>query len=206
MKSEGRRIKWNFSSFILLPSSFGMKNRTMSTITLLWNTTWRGGALGLLAGTMLGTTYGAIFANALFLFGLAQTPFDLRADDIPRALGAIVILALIGAVMGALFGVPTGLLVGSLNGLLVGLITRAFFFPPRDARTYRRVIAMTSALFTAIASWVGFLAIMLFYANREKANVPMLAVIAVIPALIAGIAAAFISRVIARGYEKERAK
>lgn len=170
----------------------------MSTIKLFWNTTWRGGAWGLLAGTMLGTAYGAIFANALFLFGLAQAPLDLRADDIPRALGAILVLALIGAVMGALFGVPTGLIVGSLNGLLVGVLTRAFFFPPRDARTYRRVIALASALFTVIASWLGFLAIMLFYANREKANVPMLAVIVLIPALIAGIAAALISRVIAR--------
>ncbi|MCI0475567.1 MAG: hypothetical protein L0Y55_04920 [Anaerolineales bacterium] len=178
----------------------------MSTIKLLWNTTWRGGAWGLLGGTMLGTAYGAIFANALFLFGLAQAPFDLRGDDIPRAFAAILVLALIGAVMGALFGVPTGFVVGALNGLLIGIITRAFFFPLRDARTYRRVIAVVSALFTVIASWLGFLVIMLFYANREKANVEVLAVGVLIPALIAGIVAALISRVIAWWYEKESAK
>ncbi len=174
----------------------------MTTGRLLWGMTWRGGAWGLLGGTMLGTAYGAVLANALFLSGLAQAPFNPQLDDIPRALVAIVILALIGAVMGALFGVPTGLLVGSLNGLLVGILTRAFFFPRRDARTYRRVIATASALFTAIASWLGFLAIMLFYANREKANVPILAVGVLIPALIAGVGAGFLSRIISHWYEQ----
>lgn len=175
--------------------------REMSTRKLLWGMTWRGGALGLLGGTMLGTAYGAIFANALLLARLAQEWQTLSAENFVPGLAAVLLLALIGAVMGALFGVPTGLLVGALNGLLVGVLTRAFFFPPRDARTYRRVIALASALFTGIASWIGFLAIMLFYANREKADVPMLAVIVLIPALIAGVAAAFISRVIARWYE-----
>jgi hypothetical protein len=158
---------------------------------------------GLLGGTMLGTAYGAVFANALFLFGLAaQSPFNLQLDDSPRAFVAIAILALIGAVMGALFGVPTGFVVGVLNGLLIGIATRAFFFPLRDARTYRRVIAAASASFTGIASWFGFLAIMLFYANREKANVPMLAVIVLIPALIAGVGAGLLSRMFSRWHEQ----
>ncbi len=173
----------------------------MSTAKLFWNTTWRGGAWGLLAGTMLGTAYGAVFANVLLLSGLfAQMPTAFESSDALRVGVVIPFLALIGAIMGALFGVPTGFVVGALNGLLIGMITRAFFFPPRDARTYRRVIATTSALFTGIASWLGFFAIMLFYANRDKANVPILAVGVLIPALIAGVAAAFISREIARWY------
>ena len=174
----------------------------MTTARLLWGMTWRGGAWGLLGGTMLGTAYGAIFANVLFLFGLAaQAPFNLQLDDIPRALVATLVLALIGAIMGALFGVPTGFAVGALNGLLIGIITRVLFFPRRDARTYHRVIATASALFTAIASWLGFLAIMLFYANREKANVGTLAVGVLIPALIAGVSAGFMSRMITHWYE-----
>jgi uncharacterized membrane protein len=174
----------------------------MATTKLLWNTTWRGGAWGLLGGTTLGTAYGAIFANGLFLFGLAHAPFNLQLDDIPRAFAAILILARIGAVMGALFGVPVGTAVGLLNGLLVGLITRVFFFPLRDARTYRRVIAMASAAFTGVASWLGFFAIMLFYANREKANIGVLAVSVLIPALIAGVGAGLLSRMLSRWYEQ----
>ena len=168
---------------------------------------WRGGAFGLLAGTMLGTAYGALFANILLFFGmLTQSSAEFQSDDIPRAIIAVLFLALIGAVMGALFGVPTGFAVGLLNGLLIGGITRVFFFPLHDARTYRRVIALISAVFTAIASWLGFFAIMFFYANREKANVPVLAAIVIIPALIAGIAAAFISQIGVRWYERESTK
>lgn len=173
----------------------------MTTVKLLFGTTWRGAAWGLLGGTMLGTAYGAIFANVLFAFGLAaQAPFEIKLDDIPRAIAGVLILALIGSVMGALFGVPTGFIVGLLDGLLVGIVTRLFFFPLRDAKTYRRVIAIVCAVFTTMASWLGFFAIMLFYANREKANVPALALAVTLPALIAGIASAFISRVIARWY------
>ncbi|MBI5302584.1 MAG: hypothetical protein HY868_10635 [Chloroflexi bacterium] len=179
----------------------------MTTIKLLFGTTWRGGAWGLLGGTMLGTAYGAIFANVLFAFGLAaQAPFDLQRDDIPRAIVAVLVLALIGSVMGALFGVPTGLVVGLLDGLLIGIVTRVFFFPLKDAKTYRRVIAITCAVFTTIAAWLGFFAIMLFYADRDKANVGTLALAVTLPALIAGVASAFISRVIARWYEQESAR
>lgn len=179
----------------------------MKISKLLWGTTWRGGAWGLLAGTMLGTFYGAIFANGLFFFGwLSQAPIEFHGEDAPRAIFAMFLMALIGSVTGALFGVPTGFVVGLLNGLLLGIITRAFFYPLRDAQTYRRVIILTSAAFTAIASWLGFFVIMLFYANTAKANVPVLALGGVIPALIAGIAAALISRLIARWYERQSAK
>jgi len=179
----------------------------MTTARWLWGMTWRGGAWGLLAGTMLGTAYGAVFANGLFFFGLlSQAPAEFHGEDVPRAIVAVLLLALIGSVMGALFGVPTGFVVGLLNGLLLGIVTRAFFYPLRDARTYRRVIALISVGFTAIASWLGFFAIMLFYANTEKANVPVLAIGVIIPALIAGIAAGFISQMGARWYERESAK
>lgn len=179
----------------------------MTTTKLLWGMTWRGGALGLLAGTMLGTFYGAVFANSLFFFGLlAQAPGEFRSDNVPSAIFAAFLMALIGSIIGGIFGIPTGFVVGVLNGLLLGIIARTFFYPLRDAKTYRRVIAPTSAVFTAIASWLGFFAIMLFYANRENANVPALAIGVIVPALIAGIAAAFISQIGARWYEKESAK
>lgn len=179
----------------------------MTTARLLWGMTWRGGALGLFAGTMLGTTYGALFANALLLVGLDRNGlFVLTPNQISGGLAAILVMALIGMVMGGLFGVPTGFIVGLLNGLFVGLITRLFFYPLQNARLYRWTIGIVSGLFVVLASLGGFLAIALFYANASRANVPVIAALLVIPALIAGIAAVFLSRVITRWYEKESAK
>jgi len=175
----------------------------VKTFDLLWGTTWRGGAFGLVAGTMGGTAYGAVFANALLFFGLAtQAAANFQRDDIPRALVSMLFLALIGAVVGALFGVPTGIVVGIANGLLIGILTRAFFYPPKNTPAYRWALAIVSALFTAITAWICFIGIMLFYANRNAANVPVLAVIVLIPALIAGVGAGRLSRLIARWYTK----
>jgi len=129
-------------------------------------------------------------------------PVAFESSDALRVGVAIPFLALIGAIMGGVFGIPTGAVVGVLNGLLLGIVTRAFFYPLRDVRTYRRVIAVTSAVCTTIASWLSFFAIMLLYVNEAKANLGGLAIFVVIPALIAGIAAAFISQIGARWYER----
>ena len=173
----------------------------MTTGKILWGAIWRGGAWGLLAGTMIGTAYGALFANGLFAFSMISEADKMTSKDIPSGIVAIVVLALIGAVMGALFGVPTGFVVGVANGLLVGIITRLFFSPLKNARAYRWTLAIVSGLFTATGSFIGFMLIMLSYANRDEANVPVLAVGVLIPAVIGGIAAGLISRLIARWYE-----
>lgn len=179
----------------------------MTTFKLLFGTTWRGGVFGLIAGTALGLLYGAVFFNALLFFGwLSEMPVNFESSDALRMGVVVPFLALIGAIMGGAFGIPTGFAVGLLNGLLVGLITRLFFFPLRDTRTYRRTIMLISTVFTAIASWFGFYAMMLLYANIEKANVPMLALIITLPAVIAGMAAGLISQIGARWYERELTK
>jgi hypothetical protein len=175
----------------------------MTTARLLWGMKWRGGAWGLLAGTLLGSAYGAVFAVVVDLYALSlRFPYLGEASDAPRALVGALFLALVGAIIGALFGVPTGLLVGASNGLLLGVLTRALFYPLKDARIYRRVVALVSAVFAGIAAWVCFVALALFYANRSAANVDMIVVIVAIPALIAGVSAGFISRFIARWYER----
>lgn len=173
----------------------------MPTLSLIWNALWRGGAWGLLTGTVLGAAYGAIFANVLLFLGLvSQAAAQFRPDDLPRAYAAVLFLALIGSVAGALFGVPTGLIVGILDGLLIGVLTCAFFYPLNNVARHRRVTAIISAVFTAAASWLCFVGIMLFYANRARANVPVLMLLVTIPALIAGAAGWFVARRIARWY------
>lgn len=179
----------------------------MTTINLLFGTTWRGAAWGLLVGTFGGSAFGALFGNVLvFGVGLMRQPADLGLSDIPTAIAAVGVLALIGSVMGALFGVPTGFVVGLLNGLLVGIVTRIFFFPLKNVRAYRIVIALVSLIFTTLASWVGFMLIMILYAKQDKANFTGLGIFVALPALIAGIGAGLICQIGARWYEKESAK
>lgn len=174
----------------------------MTTTRLLFGTTWRGAAWGLLVGTFGGSAFGALFGNALvFGVGLLRQPADLSLSDIPTAIAAVGVLALIGSVMGALFGVPTGFVVGLLNGLLVGIVTRVLFFPLKNVRVYRIVIALMSMVFTMLTSWVGFMLIWILYANEDKANMAGLAVMSVLPALIAGVGAGLISQIGARWYE-----
>jgi len=176
----------------------------MKTTRLLFGTTWRGAAFGLLVGTFGGTAFGALFGNAL-VFGVAllkQPPQDLGFNDLPAAIGAMVVLALIGSVMGAMFGMPTGVAVGLMDGLLVGIVTRLFFFPLKNARVYRLVIAVMSFVVTTPVSWIAFMLIWLLFANQGKADLMGLGAISVLPALVAGISAGLISQIGARWYEK----
>ena len=179
----------------------------MTTLKIILGTSWRGAGLGLLAGTLGGSSYGAIFANVLLAFGiLSQAPFEVKPQELVGALAAILIFALIGSVMGALFGVPSGLVVGIALGVLLGLLTRAFFYPLKNVQRYRWTIAIVSGLFTAPIAWFCFFSIMLFYANRDAADVRGLAVIVLVPALIAGVGAGLMSRLIANWYESESKK
>lgn len=178
----------------------------MTTGKLLWGMTWRGGALGLLTGALGGSFFGALFANGLFVFGMVSQASPLTAKDMPAGIVAIGFLALIGGVVGALFGVPTGFVVGLMDGLLVGSVTRLFFYPLKNARAYRWTLALVSAAFTSVMAWLCFVGIALFYANRNAANIGAVMLIFILPALVSGIAAGFISRLIARWYQKESAQ
>lgn len=194
-------LRWK--GVFILDCKLQILDLTMTTTRLLFGATWRGGGLGLVAGAMGGATYGALFANAMFFIGFiteSQLPPELK--DAPGAIAAVVILAFIGSVMGAMFGMPVGALVGLLDGLLIGIVTRLFFFPLRDAKIYRRVMALICFIVTASASWVGFMLIWIFLSNQGKANFTVFSLISAIPALIAGVAATLLSRVIARWYER----
>lgn len=184
-----------------------MKTQSISTFKLVWGTTWRGAAFGLLVGTFGGSWFGALFGNVL-VFGvglLKQPPQDLGLKDVPAAIGAMLFLALIGAVMGTMFGMPTGVIVGLMDGVLVGIITRLFFYPLKNARVYRVVIAVISFIVTTPVSWVGFMLIWLLFSNDGKADLMGLGAISGLPALVAGISAALISQIGARWYEKQSA-
>lgn len=174
----------------------------MPTLSLIWNALWRGGAWGLLTGTLLGSVYGAIFGTVVYLFVvIAQDPARIPLDNLPRALLGMRLLPVIGSVVGALFGVPTGLIVGLIGGLLIGVLTRAFFYPLHDAARHRRATVIVSGIFTAAASWLCFVGIMVFYANRARANIPVLMLLVTIPALIAGAAGWLVAWHITRSYE-----
>lgn len=166
----------------------------MSTLKFFLRTIARSTLFGLIAGVSGGTTFGVIFANVLLIGGVAAqdlSAFNIR--DIPGAIFAVLFFALIGSVLGSMFGMPAGLVVGVLDGLLVAIMTRLFFYPPKNPRTHRIVISLISALFTGVTAWFCFFSIALFYANRAKADVAGIAGIMLVPALIAAAYGWFIA-------------
>ncbi len=180
----------------------------MTTRKLLWGMTRRGAVWGLLTGTLGGAAYGVVFTNGLYIFVMIFQPELLQSKNEPTGITAFVLLVLFGAIMGVLFGLPIGLLVGILDGLLIGIVTRVLFYPLRHVRAYRWTVVLVSAVFTGIATWFGFMQIELFLEMmaRSESDFNRLVIFFLVPALIASVAAAFISRSIARWYETETQK
>lgn len=70
----------------------------------------------LLAGALLGATYGALILSAIALPLPGNGAYDPAA-----AVGALPFLVGLGLVFGGLFGAPTGLLVGLVGGVAAGI-------------------------------------------------------------------------------------
>ncbi len=180
----------------------------MTTRRLLWGMTWRGAVWGLLTGTLGGAAYGVIFMNGLYIFIMIFQSEMLQSKNEPTGITAIVLLVLFGAIMGVLSGLPVGLLVGIFDGLLIGIVTRVLFYPLKHVGAYRWTLALVSAMFTGIVAWFGFMQIASFLEkmDRSEADFSRLVIFFLVPALVAGVAAAFISGSIARWYETETRK
>ena len=167
----------------------------MTTGKLLWGTTWRGGVWGVLAGGILGAIYGPILIVILTIeSALTNT---LSSNDV-RSIGGLSLFAL---VVGVIFGAAIGAFAGALNGLLIGILTRLVFSPSNNAARYRLIVAIASALFTGITALLGLLAILLLIMGTTPDPQELILFIT-LPALIAAIAAALISILITRWYER----
>jgi hypothetical protein len=179
----------------------------MTTFKLFWGTIWRSAAYGFLFGTFGGSSFGALFANAMLLFALfTQTDAPFTPADAGRGIFAILFFALIGAGIGSLFGTPTGIFLGITGGVLFGVVTRAFFYPLKDARWHRRIVGTLCAAYAAVGAWICFALILRFYAKDNVVQLPLVAIVATAPAIVAGACGWFISQRVARWYERAEKK
>ncbi|WP_145837602.1 serine/threonine protein kinase, partial [Dulcicalothrix desertica] len=104
-----------------------------------------------------------------------------------------------GGYVGALLGIPLGI----VNGILIALITRLFFFPLKNAYLYRRVVNMTSAIFSTASALYYFKALLYNHAN---VNIQELLFLTVAPSLITALCMGVASRSIVNFYENRHRK
>ena len=128
---------------------------------------------GIRAGTVTGAAYGVAF-GLLWEHGLKE--FNLLA------------VTVWGVILGGIYGAILGLLTGFISGLVNGALTALFLYPVADINRYRR---MMSALSMLIATG-GTLLILRALLPSWTASFP--AFLDVVPALLAGASARWVSR------------
>ncbi len=173
----------------------------MSTTKLFLNITARATA----SGIIIALTVQAIFGLALAIFAFAAALTNRGAElfspgNAIAALAGILILWLIGAVAGGLFSIPAGIFVGVTGGILMSVLTRLFFYPPKNARRYRVTMGIAMGAYAFIVSWLCFMAVYLLFSQDHAIQAPLVPWIALLPALIAGALAFFVSGWITRRY------
>src|SRR3954447_26706046 len=90
----------------------------MTTLGLLWSTSWRGAAWLSLAGAALGSAYGVGLLLVTTFFSTGRS-----AGDLPAICGVVLVVALIGGAIGG----ALGLVVGLFDGLVIGVVARMEF-------------------------------------------------------------------------------
>lgn len=173
----------------------------MSTMKLFLNITARATA----SGIIIALTVQAIFGLALAIFAVAAALTNRGAElfspgNAIAALAGIFILWLIGAVAGGLFSIPAGIFVGATGGILLSILTRVFFYPPKNARRYRVTMGIVMGVYAFVVSWLCFMAVYLLFARDNEIQSPHVPWIAMIPALIAGVLGYVVSTWITRWY------
>jgi hypothetical protein len=158
-----------------------------------------------LGGVVIALAVQAIFGTVLAAFAVAAAATNRGTElfspgNALAALAGVFILWLIGAVAGGIFSIPAGIFVGVSGGILMSILTRVFFYPPKNARRYRVVMGVLMGAYAFVVSWLCFMAVYLLFARDNELQSPQVLWIAMIPALIAGVLGYFVSGWIAKWY------
>lgn len=161
----------------------------MITRRLLWGMTWRGAVWGTFAGTTLGTLYATLILIAL----------DSGLKNILYALIG-------GLIFGGIYGLASGIVLGILGGYLSGIITPLFY--PSKSKVTPLVGSFCNALFGVTGALVLFTfplttGCAFCFGTEPRWNSLVFVVFSAVPATIAACAAVFISKLLARWYERE---
>lgn len=172
----------------------------MTTRRLLWGMTWRGGIWGCVLGTFLTSIYGWLF----FAFTTGQSSVWSK-ESLFSTSG--LMLSIFVAVL--FFSFPL-LLVGLTGGFVIAILTRKLFYPLTTPFQFRRI----SIISGFVIGVLGFLAIWVLrfgswdvtYSLKTDPELLKYILFPIVPALIAGFGATFVSQRLARWYERESAK
>ncbi len=180
----------------------------MTTLKLLGSTTVLGGGLGIVAATILGATYGAVVGITFLADIFSSSPsgaFRPFYEDIVAGLMFVFMVSNFGLVL----ALPFGFFGGLGGGLLLGIFTHIFFYPPSDVQQYHKILGVTSAIYGVLASVIpatrffGTVLPTWHGGPRGKVDFSLYLLYPILPALLAGLGAVFVSQRIAKWYERE---
>lgn len=171
----------------------------MTTRNMLWGMTWRGTVGGAIAGLILGAIYGA----ALAVYALASDSFLFGARSNELLIGNIVLIG-IGGFAGSLVGLVMGSFLGLIGGISLALFTR-LLFAGKTSPSYVTIVRLAGLIFGIIGAPLVFMGFEILrtalFGGRWTFSITLL--YHIVPALIGGFAAMFVSGRIARWYENE---
>jgi hypothetical protein len=146
----------------------------MDTVTYFWDIVAYMTLRGVLAGAALGTLYGTL------------------------------LMPIVGSIFGLAYGGILGLVLGFVNGLLIAALTWLLSALGRTAH-YSQIVTLFSTLITLYGGVVGFSQITgqsVFQKGASSSTLnPGFALYIGLPALIAALAAGWVSQGLARRYE-----
>ncbi len=124
---------------------------------LVWGCLWRGSLMGLGLGFWSGAIVGALTAAVMARF---YGPLMYFAVPIGWAAG------------GFGFGAPVGLFVGMVDGLLVAILTRRWYSPPSEVRSYRNAAGALCAVasLTVVLGALAILGYLDFSTDEAESN------------------------------------
>jgi eukaryotic-like serine/threonine-protein kinase len=111
-----------------------------------------------------------------------------------------VIAPVIGTAIGGYFGALVGFPISFANGILIWLITRFFFFPLKNVYLYRRVVSMTSIVFSTAVALISFYNLPLM---GGILSLQQMLFFVIAPSVITGLCMGVASRSVARFYENK---
>ena len=159
---------------------------------------------------VIGGFLGALYAALVFLFAL----FSDSSPDSLREFALVVFLACffyigIPLIIGGAIGSILGALAGAATGIVTAAITMLAFFPlrPNRARLHRVIITTVGVVINFAAVYLlGFPLYRWIFSslNPSEPQSPLeMSLFSLIPSVIAGVAAWWIGRRMAKWYERQ---
>jgi hypothetical protein len=152
---------------------------------------------GLIAGAVLGALYGCLL--------LAWTRFQVIGS-----IDASILVGIIGIVPGGIIGTVVGSAVGVIDGMFLDILVRAFSNDSINIGLKRQLVGVPCTILAILGCRICFSILtpqLKILYNTNTNNMEIVAFLyTTMPAIIAGLGAAYTSKTLLRWYEHESQK